>query len=217
MGQDAIQLDDVSFVRALAHEGFHAYQFTRMGGMDGLPDFVQAVDEGQALEHLAEQNDLDHYQTSLGRALRVAIEAETDAEAREALTRFLDLRREWRATQPAEITTFEQSTEWLEGATRYSDTHLTMLAGREIDAFESLMVAQGVIEAYPEPDETRRALLDQLADPTQIPGGLRDRYYVLGAGQCLLLDRFMPNWQAQVMPGGTPLEALLEQALTVNR
>jgi len=216
LGPGAVELDDVSFMRAVVHEAFHAYQFTQMGGMEGLPDFVQAVEEGQALERLAQQADLDAYHSALGQALRSGIEAQTDAQARQAAAQFLALRREWRANQPELIVIFEQSTEWLEGLARYADTHLMLLAGSSTYQAISLLVEQDLIQAYPGSDETLGSFLDQLADPAQIPGGLRDRYYVLGAGEGLLLDRLMPGWQAQAMPGGTTLEELLAQALTHN-
>jgi hypothetical protein len=216
LGPGAVELDDVSFIRAVVHEAFHAYQFTQMGGMEGLPDFVQAVEEGQALDLLAEQADLDAYHTALGKALRSGIEAGDKVEARQAAAQFLALRREWRANQPQEIVIFEQSTEWLEGLARYADTHLSLLASSAGYRAISLLIEQELIEAYPKSDETWQSFLDQLADPTQIPGGLRDRYYTFGAGEGLLLDRLMPGWQAQAMPGATALEALLEQALARN-
>jgi hypothetical protein len=96
---------------------------------------------------------------------------------------------------------------------RYADTRLLLLASSSTYEANSPLVEQDVIEAYPEPDETWQSFLDQLAEPAQIPGGLRDRYYALGAGEGFLLDRLMPGWQVQAMPGGATLEGLLEQAL----
>ena len=216
LGPDAIELDDVSFIRSVTHEAFHAYQFARMGGMEGLPQFVQAVEEKQVLERLAERTDLAAYHIALGETLRSGLEAETDAAARQAAARFLELRREWRAGQPEQIAIFEQSTEWLEGLARYADTSLLRLAGSSAYQATSLLVKQDVIEAYPDADETWGAFLNQLSDPTQIPGGLRDRYYVIGAGETFLLDRLMPGWQTEALPGGVALEDLLDQALTDN-
>jgi hypothetical protein len=213
LGPGMVELNDVNFIRTLAHEAFHAYQFTQMGGIEGLPHFVQAVDEAQALEQLAQESALDAYHSALGETLRAGIEAETDAGARQAAAQFLELRREWRAGQPEGIATFEQSTEWVEGLARYADTRLLFLASRSAYEAHSSLVEQNVIEAYPEPDETWQSFLDQLAEPAQIPGGLRDRYYVLGAGEGFLLDRLMSGWKAQAMPGGATLEGLLEQAL----
>jgi hypothetical protein len=214
LGPDAVELDDVSFVRSVTHEAFHAYQFVRVGGMAGLPRFVQAVEEKQVLERLNERTDLDAYHVALGETLRSGLEADTDAAARQAAARFLELRREWRAGQPEQIAIFEQSTEWLEGLARYADTSLLRLAASSAYQARSLLVEQDVIQAYPDANATRNAFLDQLSDLTQIPGGLRDRYYVIGAGEAFLLDRLMPGWQSDAMPGGAALEDLLEQALT---
>jgi hypothetical protein len=214
LGPDAIDLDDISFIRSVTHEAFHAYQFARMGGMEGMPHFVQAVEEKQVLQRLAERTDLSAYHIALGETLCSGLEAETEVAARQAAARFLELRREWRADQPEQIAIFEQSTEWLEGLARYADTSLLRLAGSSAYQATSLLVKQDVIEAYPDADETWGAFLDQLSDPTQIPGGLRDRYYVIGAGEAFLLDRLMPGWQAEALPGGAALEDLLDQALT---
>jgi hypothetical protein len=217
LGPDAIELDDVSFIRSVTHEAFHAYQFVRVGGMAGLPQFVQAVEEEQVLERLAQRTDLDGYHIALGEALRSGLEAETDAAARQSAARFLELRREWRAGQPEQIAIFEKSIEWLEGLARYADTSLLRLAASSAFQARSLLVEQDVIPAYPDADATWEAFMDQLSDPTQIPGGLRDRYYAIGAGEAFLLDRLMPGWQPQALPAGVALEDLLAQALTPER
>ncbi len=65
---------------------------------------------------------------------------------------------------------------------------------------------------YPNSIEAWQEFLTELSDPASVRTGLRDRYAILGAGEAFLLDRLMPNWEGEAIPGKTALEELLAKA-----
>ncbi len=190
LGPGVVVLDDATYVRAAVHEAFHAYQWTVREGIEGMPDFV-----------LSEEDLPDAALAAEGQALRAALEAESLDDARRSAAEFLALRQERRAEVTPEAGTAEQGVEWIEGTARYAELSLMLLAD---DATLRLS------------DADWAAFLDQLAAPEDIPGGVRDRYYVLGAGQGFVLDRLLPGWQDRALIDGTPLDTLLAEAVQAH-
>ncbi len=86
--------------------------------------------------------------------------------------------------------------EWVEGLARYADVTLMRRAAR--DGFPP---GEG-LAPMPSADAVWTEFLGQLRDPASIPGGLRDRLYVLGAAQGFALDRLAPGWRERALPGG---------------
>ena len=204
MGPGVINLSLPNYVRALAHEAFHAYQFTRTDGQ--LPEFARAVDEQQALDRLSKLSSLDEQHLQEGQALRAGLTAPTREQARQAAEEFLRLRHLRQASQPADLIAFEQSVEWIEGSARYADTSLMQLIG------QSSETDHAALTTYPNSGETWQQFLAGLSNPADSPDGFRGRYYLLGAGQAFLLDRLMPDWKQSVFTNPLPLEDLLSQA-----
>jgi uncharacterized membrane protein (UPF0127 family) len=204
LGTGVVSLDDATYVQVVAHEGFHAFTMTAIGGMDNLPDFGPEVDPQRAVELLATIPDLYARYAAEGKALRDGITAKAEEDALRAGTAFLQVRRSRHAGHP-DLVAFEQTIEWTEGLARYADVSLMQLAGSPDYT--------GAIH-YPNSAETWQEFLAQLSDPASIPTGIRDRYAILGAGEAFLLDRLMPDWKAKAIPGKTALEELLAEAMT---
>jgi hypothetical protein len=205
LGKGVVQLDAVNYIRAIAHEAFHAHAMTIIHGQ--VPNFGADVDEGEMIQRLAALADLDKQHAAEGQALVKALQAIDDQAAREAVTEFLTLRQARRAAGGKQIAAYEQTTEWLEGLARYADVSVVQRAGQA--AYTPLDKAI----QYPAAAEIWRQFLDQLANPAASPDGFRGRYYLLGAGQAFLLDRLMPDWKPRVLDEKLSLEELLQEAI----
>jgi hypothetical protein len=205
LGKGKVTIDPQSYVRAIVHEAFHAYQFTLTRG--NLPNFGADVDEQKMIADLSARTGLDELYTSEGQALANALRTTDQASLLIEAARFLQLRQERRASLTAEAASYEQAVEWTEGLARYADTSLMRLAGQA--AYQPSLA--GLI--YPSSEATWEQFLKDLAQPTLSPDGFRGRYYLLGAGQAFLLDRLLPGWKNQVFSEKKSLEALLKQAL----
>ncbi len=213
LGAGVVILDDAAFIRAVVHEAFHAYQMNAFGGPEHLPDFTYAGNLAW-LDILTDDERLA-LNTALvaeGQALNEALaDGATQEEIQAAITKFLRLRDERRANLSDEATAFERAVEWTEGAARYSDTHLMLLAG-SLDYIASPEAA-AVDLTYPSAETVWEDFRAQLDDILTIPGDYRDRFYVLGAAQMFILDRLTSNWQLRLWEEGAAVEDLLHDYL----
>ena len=208
LGSGVVTLDDVQYVRWVAHEAFHVFELRSVGGE--LPRFGFEGSETEMGGVLAETDGFSERLADEARLLKRALATQTDAELRAAVDTFLRGREQRRATLPAEIGGFEQAVEWSEGLARYSDVRLLQAAAsdyRPSPAFAALGAS------YPEPEATWTDAVHWLDDLSSVPGTVRDRYYELGAAQAYLLDRLMPGWHPRALPGGESLESLLRAGL----
>ena len=202
LGKGVVQLDAANYVRAIVHEAFHAYAMTVIQG--DVPNFGLDIDEAEMIQHLLALPDLDKQYATEGQALVNALQSTDQQVARDAAARFLELRRTRRAGQDQEIAAYEQTAEWIEGLARYAEIALMLHASR---------AAPNQAITYPAAAEIWQPFLDQLAKPAASPDGFRGRYYLLGAGQAFVLDRFLPEWKTQVLNEKQSLETILAQAL----
>lgn len=203
LGKGVVQLDAVSYTRAIVHEAFHAHVLTLING--NLPDFGAEVNERKTTRILAAQPDLDMLHTAEGRALVKALEARDRNIARSAVVEFLELRRSRRATQDRPTSAYEQATEWNEGLAPYAELAMMLRAGR------GRPTARDTRITYPSGADIWQPFPAHLANPAKCPEGFRGRYYLLGAGQALVLDRLARDWKRQVVNEKQSLEKALAQ------
>ncbi len=209
LGKGVVVLDDAAFIRAVVHEAFHAYQMNFYGGAEHLPAFA-LMGELAWLDTLteAERVALDRALVAEGQALNQALAAEATAEEiAAALDEFWRLRAERRATLPVDTLAFEQAVEWMEGTARYCDVRLMLLAGSADYGLSQEAAAVGL--RYPPTQTVWDEFRAQLSDVLTIPGGYRDRFYVLGAAQMLVLDRLGDDWQTRLWADALLVEDLL--------
>jgi hypothetical protein len=201
LGKGVVQLDTVNYIRAIAHEAFHAYALTVIQG--AVPNFGADVDEGRMLQRLSALPNLDKQYSAEGQLLVNALQATDQQVTRKAAIEFLKLRQARRAAEDKAVAAYEQMTEWVDGLARYAEIALMLRANRDSD--------NTVI--YPAAAEIWQPFLDQLGKPTNSPDGFRGRYYLLGAGQAFLLDRLMPDWKTRALTQKQSLETLLALAV----
>lgn len=205
LGVGVVNLTPASYIRALVHEAFHAYQNKMTWG--NLPVFGMSIDEQKAIGGLLGDPSLDEKQRQEGLALRAGLTATTSEAASQAAEQYLNKFRSHQEGRSADLTSYEQSTEWIEGLARYADISLMRLAGNPVKADGSDPVG------YPAPEAAWQELLDGLSNPAATQEGFRGRYYILGAGQAFLLDKLQPDWKQSAFSNPQPLDALFEQAL----
>jgi uncharacterized membrane protein (UPF0127 family) len=210
VGKEAIQLDDAQYVRWAAHEAFHIYELQAMDG--DPPRFGFDGDEMEMIASLTSNAGFGAQLAQDGLALARALEADSDQALREAVARFLQTRTARRAALGPDVAGFEQAVEWTEGLARYTDVRLMQAAGEGYQPDADFVTIGG---RYPSAQVTWADAIQWLRDLSSVPGTLRDQYYELGAAQAYLLDRLMPGWQGRALPGGSSLESLLRDALTV--
>jgi hypothetical protein len=205
LGKGVVQLDTVSYIRAIAHEAFHAYALAVIQG--AVPNFGADVDEGKLIQRLSALPDLDKQYSAEGHLLVNALQATDQQVVREAAVEFLKLRQTRRAEQDKQIAAYEQTTEWVEGLARYAEVALLLHASGTTAPMPNQAIT------YPAAAEIWQPFLDQLGKPTASPDGFRGRYYLLGAGQAFLLDRLRPDWKTRALAQKQSLETLLAQAV----
>lgn len=210
LGRGTLDLDDGGYVRALVHEGFHAFTLERVGGLGGLPRFGLEGSEGEAVEGLSNWPDLDAHQRELGAALADALEGATASTAVAEAQRVLALLASANAELPPAASALARSWSWLEGLARYADVRLAVLAGA------APRRANGGL-ALPDGDEVWNGFVAELRDPPALPMGLRDRYAAFGAAQAFLLDRLEPGWKVRAIPGAAALDEILREAVRGSR
>jgi len=191
LGAGAVEIDAALYERAIVHEAFHAFQMTLLGGPDAIPA-MGAERPGETLAALSDDAAAAAAHDAIGAALSAALDAGTADEALAALTDVIERRDAWWARAPAGVPGMERHLEWLEGTARYADVLIGVGAGG----------ADVSTAAW-------RDLREQVAQPTAIVSGLRDRYAAFGAAQAFVLDRWAPGWKARALPGGTSLDALI--------
>lgn len=217
LGPGVVVLDDALFVRVLTHEAFHAFQIMAWGGLEHFPDVAAGPADMDWLAALSEEelSALDAAHAAEGQALRAALDAETPDEARRAAAQFLLLREIRRVGAAPDLIAYERAVEWTEGPARFVEVSLAQIAGGPDYAPAPDTDADYRI-AFPPPDRVWADYLDQLSDPGAIPGGIRERYTAMGAGQAFVLDRLLPGWQDRALHDGIALEDLLMKAVAAG-
>ena len=198
------------YIAALLHESFHAFQ-----GMQAGERLAQAEGGAARLSNLYpydEEAFQDAWQVELD-LLAEALKTNTIEETARLAALFLDQREARRAQAglSAQLVEYEQQREWVEGTARSVELGVWR-EGASPDYQPFPDVSQiGDFNAYAAYPTRWSNEIDQLRRMADSSGD--GRFYYSGMAQTVLLDRLLPDWKAQVVPGGVPLEDLLVSAL----
>jgi len=199
--------DSDSEILMYIHEHFHGYQnlFPRSGPTwEALRDFrVDA--EYAAWSHIE------------GLALRRAYLESRDDEALAFFKDFAVARRIKRARMPADAATVEARISTLEGTASYASLKTTLLLkdpgeklGRE-PAKDPFFYGFAYADGYF--DTIMRKGMDFAVAWSE---DKQNKYYLYGAYQCFLLDRFTPGWKKGFLEGRKTLDAATEDSLKLT-
>jgi hypothetical protein len=199
--------DSDSYILMLVHEHFHGYQAKhgpREGGVEGLQKF----------EVNAEYATYSHIE---GLALMNAYNEKGRSEALEYLKDYLVTRELKHEFMPAEAAAGEPYYALVEGPPSYVNLKMAMLVegadyepgiSRESDPF---FFNYNYMKGYYE---------NLLNKGMQFAAGWtldkRGKYYIYGAYQCFLLDRFVPGWKRDFFQKKRNLDELTASFLNLS-
>jgi hypothetical protein len=199
--------DTDGHILMLIHEHYHGYQakFGSWGrGARGLRDFRVTADYA-AYSHVE------------GLALKKAFEEKDQAEALEYFEDFCVARESKQATMPPEAVAGERFISVIEGTPSFCSLKMAMIlrdesyeAGISRDAdpfFYNFQYMEGYVSSLMEKG------LEYIANLTL---DKRGKYYLYGAYQCFLLDRFFPGWKKNFFENKKDLDTITDEFLALT-
>jgi hypothetical protein len=203
--------DSETYIGALAHESYHAYQGLQAPDRLAAAEFAAPLEgeypwQVEAAEE-AWQAELD--------ALHAAVTAASDEEAAQFARQFLALREERRSTHALspDLVDYERQREWLEGLAKYAELVLQREAGRSSSYRPVPAIGDDRdFHAYRTRERFWSGQLNEVRRMTNRSGEVR--FYYSGMAQAVLLDRFAPGWKAEAWTPDTWLEDLLAEAIS---
>ncbi len=195
-----------SYIAALEHESFHALE----GRL--ARDRLNASEE---MYTVLENYPFDSMESAWKEEMDVLVEAAssaTDAQAGELARQFLQLRSARRANLSADQVEVERLREWEEGLAKFAELDIT----RRADANPTYQPFSGMSQDkdFHNYAGQQKFWPEQLKEAANVQGISGDtRFYYSGNALAVLLDRMMPGWKEQALPGGEYLDVLLQQAV----
>jgi hypothetical protein len=197
----------------IVHEAFHVFQARAAPG--------KIADEMLLLHYPVLSVDNNVGFALEGKALAAALRSEDPLRVRDALLRFLAVRRERRATLPAKAVEYENGVEFLEGLAKYTEYRLLhALEGRT--PRPEMWWVQG-FRGYDDLAPVRSGLVDSMlrhmrgeVSVNNDPHGtapLRMRLYYSGMMIGAALDRLSADWKGRILQPDVSLTGLVEDAL----
>lgn len=203
-----------SYVGAVLHEAFHAFQGLR------VPERLLAAERAnvqyQDAYPVVEEAFVEGWQAELDllqEAVRAADGADV-AETAELARQFLAQRaaRRTAAGLSEGLVAYERQREWLEGLGLYNELEILRQA-YEDDGYRPVeeMAADGSFDGYERFEQRWGQEVDQIGRMAGSDGD--GRFYYSGMAQAVLLDRLLPTWKTQAFEEGVFLEDLLGAAV----
>jgi len=191
---------DAHDINLLFHECGHAYQAR---APQGGPERWPVEDATRVADYPSGDAANNAWGRIEGRLLRAALQAGDEADGRSQAQDFLAVRERRRAGLDAAVATYEQRLELNEGLAEYFGTQAVLVAPASLGA--EFGAGGGYFRDFVE----RLARINVAGR-----GAERPRFYLTGAAQGLLLDRFAATqWKHDVEERGAPLEVLLATAV----
>ncbi len=188
------------------HETFHVYQAL------SAPDRLEAAETAHRLGDRYWEADAAmraDWQKEIA-LLKKAVQADSDAEARELARQFLDQRQQRRDAHSLtpDLVDYERWLEWEEGLAKYVEMESWRRASLASD-YEPLarMAADADFKGYATFRQRFSQEMSQMQRQATQEG--EPRFYYTGMAQAMLLDRLAPGWKTQVFAEGVWLEDLL--------
>lgn len=195
-----------SYIAALEHESFHAYQ----GILN--PDRLAEAERSFGVEEAYPFDAMEYpWQQEMDTLLQAALAADL-SDARQLARQFLQMRAERRAGLSPEQVDFERLREWEEGLAKYAELEITRQAGAVMDYQPVQEVLQDAdFKSY---QGQQQFWSSQLKEASRTAGRSGDaRFYYSGNALAVVLDRLAPEWKPRALPGGEFLDNLLQDAV----
>jgi hypothetical protein len=195
-----------SYIAALEHESFHAYQGSLAADGLAAAESLHSVEVTYPFDVMESpwREEMD--------VLAQAAQAGTEAEASELARRFLQMRAGRRRELSAEQVELERLREWEEGLAKYAELEIS----RRAEMQEGYQPVEGLAEdpEFKDYQGQQQFWLQQLKEAKNTQGRSGGtRFYYSGNALAVMLDRLLPDWKPRALPGGEYLDELLEEAV----
>lgn len=194
----------------LAHESFHVFQGMVVPERLTAAEFANQYDAQYPWDNEVSEAD---WQAEVN-LLQAAVRAKTDEEAAALVQQFLTQRDERRASSGlrAELITFEQEREWLEGLAKYAEVTIGRVAAASPNYIPiPELAADEDFHTYTTREQYWSQQVGEVARLSGREGATR--FYYSGMAQAILLDRLLPDWKERAFDPGVMLEDLLREAV----
>ena len=195
-----------SYVAALEHESFHAFEGMLAPERLRAAESLYGVADGYPYAAMDEP-----WRREMDVLLKAALT--TDERAiRGPVLQFLQLRTERRRSLTPDQAELERLREWEEGLAKYAELAIS----RRAETKESYHAVDGIRKDPDFKDYGGQEQFwgQQLLEARRTQGRSGDtRFYYSGNAMAVVLDRLMPDWKPQALPGGRYLEDLLQEAV----
>lgn len=191
------------------HETFHAYQaMTAQARLDAAEAAHRLGDRYWD----ADESMRDAWKAEIALLAR-ALQAESDAEARQLAGQFVEQRRQRRDdyTLTSALVDYERQLEWEEGLAKYVELSMWQVASSTPDyATLPAMDADPDFKGYATFSQRFKQEISQMKAQGTRTG--ETRFYYTGMAQAMLLDRLLPDWKSRIFKDNVWLEDLLLEA-----
>jgi hypothetical protein len=195
-----------SYIAALEHESFHAYQGILAADQLANAEDMYSVEANYPFDAMEEP-----WKQEMN-VLVQAAQANLDAEAIDLARMFLQMRASRREGLSAEQVDLERLREWEEGLAKYAELEITRLA----DAGNNYRPIEGMSQDkdFKNYQGQQRSWNAQLKEAKYTQGRSGDtRFYYSGNALAVVLDRLVPDWKPRALPGGQYLDDILQEAV----
>jgi len=195
-----------TYIAALEHESFHAYEGILAVDRLNASESMYSVEENYPFDAMDKswKQEMD--------VLVQAVQAGTDAEAIDLAREFLQMRVSRRVGLNFEQVSLERLREWEEGLAKYAELEITRRAEAGDDYHPVDDISQD--KDFHNYQGQQQFWSTQLKEAKNTQGRSGDtRFYYSGNALAVLLDRLMPGWKPQALPGGEYLDDLLQEAV----
>lgn len=195
-----------SYIAALEHESFHAYEGIQADDRLNASEEMYAVMESYPFDAMA-----GPWRQEMN-VLVQAAQAGTDAEARDLVRQFLQLRVARRKGLTTDQVELERLREWEEGLAKYVELEIS----RQAETNNSYLPVDAMAQdkSFKHYAGQQQFWSSQLKEAAKTQGRSGDsRFYYSGNALAVVLDRLMPGWKTRALPGGEFLDELLKEAV----
>jgi hypothetical protein len=194
-----------SYIAGLEHESFHAFEGQLAVNQLNASEQMYSIEASYPFDAMDDpwKQEMD--------VLLQAIQAPTDAESAGLARQFLELRASRRMFLNVPQINLERLREWEEGLAKYAELDITRQAESESYIPFGSILNDKDFKNY---QGQQKFWASQLKEAASTQGRSGDtRFYYSGNAIAVLLDRLVPGWKSQALPGGEYLDALLQEAV----
>lgn len=188
-----------SWVVIVLHEHFHQLQYSQPGYYDDANALGLSRGDRSGMWMLNypfpyDWMEMHEHFSLLSRLLAEALQARSEAEFSAKVSAYLKQRHELEQTLSPDDYSYFSFQMWQEGIARYTEYRIAKLAAGRYQPSKAFRALQDYKPLGELASEIKSGILNELTTG-EIADYKRVKFYALGAGEGLLLDRINPPWR----------------------